>query len=322
MQKISCLAIFIVFLTSISTAYSQDANVKWINEHAYALAADTASTSNDLQFLSTELKNNVVFGLGEASHGTKEFYNQKRRIIEYLVVNLEYRQIGFECIQSYIEPINEYITNGRGNLKLLMKDMVLYNTEEIYNLFQLLKQYNEGQPTTKKVRVFGFDREEYAGDPFNRDKYMADNVIAEYAAHKGKTIVWAHNIHLAKDTTMAQFKGLGYHLKENFGQNLYVLGFDTYKGSVTVITPGGLTSHSFEAEQGSFSAMFAKATYANYYLSFNTRPIPFANAKNNIMNIYANWTLVRSLPVKLGIDFDAILFIKNTTASKIILSNN
>lgn len=307
-----------LLLSNFIIGYSQDAGTKWINENAYVVNADTSISTADLNFLSSELKNNTVFGIGEASHGTKEFYNQKRRIIEYLIVHLDYQRLGFELSESYIGPINQYVTIGTGDLKTLMKDMVLYNTEEIYRLFQFIKQYNATQPPAKQVRLFGFDREEYASDPFSRDKLMAENIISEQSAHQRKTITWAHNVHIAKDTTMAQFKGMGYYLQQNFGENFYVLGFDTFKGSVTVITEDGLAKRDFETAKESFSAAFAKADHPNIFIPFNKKPNPFTGVKNNITNIYANWTKSRGLPMIPGVDFDAILFIRTTTASNIM----
>jgi erythromycin esterase-like protein len=310
----TCMLLFV----GITTSYSQDADTKWINENAHVLAADTAVSPADLQFLTAELKNNIVFGLGESSHGSKEIFNQKRRIIEYLIVHLGYKQIGFEFSESYIGPINQYLANGTGDLKILMKDMVLYNTEEIYHLFQFIKQYNDKQPAAKKISVFGFDREEYAGDPFTRDKFMADNIANEQRSHKSKTIVWAHNVHIAKDTTMAQFRGMGYYLQQKFDKSFYVLGFDTFNGSVTVITKDGLTAQRFETPKGSFSEMFSKADHPTIFIPFNVKPNPFSGTKNKITNIYANWTAERTLPIIPGVDFDAILFIKTTTASSIM----
>ncbi|MBS0031801.1 erythromycin esterase family protein [Chitinophaga sp. 22321] len=315
------IAIGILLLANAITGYSQDAATKWINENAYVIKVDTAASTTDLNFLAAEWKNNMVFGLGEASHGTKEFFNQKRRIIEYLVVHLDYKRLGFEFGESYIAPINQYLIDGTGDLTTLMKNMVLYNTEEIYNLFQFIKQYNNEQPLSGKVSVFGFDREEYAADPLNRDKFMAENIVAEQRSHKLKTIIWAHNVHIAKDTTMAQYQGMGYHLQQKFGESFYVLGFDTFKGAVRIITQEDESAkRDFETEDGSFSAMFAKANHPAIFIPFNKKPNPFSRVQKNITNIYANWTQTRALPIIPGADFDAILFIKTTTASNIMAS--
>ncbi|WP_198652043.1 erythromycin esterase family protein [Chitinophaga deserti] len=301
------------------TTYSQDATTKWINENAYPLQPDTAQSTEDLHFLKSELKHNLVIGLGEASHGTREFYNQKQRIISYLITHLGYKRIGFEMQDKFLEPVNAYVQNGTGDLKVIMKDMVLYNTEEIYHLFQSIRQYNNRQPAFQKVSIYGFDREEFAGDPFNRDRLMAENMIADQSKHKQKTILWAHNIHIAKDTIIAQYRGMGYHVKQQYGAQFYVLGFDTFNGSVTVISQDeGLVSKDFTAPGESFSEMFSKASHPTIYIPFNKAPNPLTNQQRDITNIYANWTESRARPIKPGVDFDAILFIKTTSASRIL----
>lgn len=306
----------LLLLSLTITGYSQDAATRWLNENAHLLKPDTTATTEDLAFLSTALKDNTVFGLGEASHGTREFYNQKRRIIAHLITHLDYKRLGFEFQDTYMEPVNAWLQGGQGDLKELMKDMVLYNTVEIYQLFRFIRQYNDTQPAAEKVTVYGLDREAYAGDPFNRDRFMAENAIAEQSASQEKTILWAHNIHIAKDTTMAQFPAMGYHLRKKYGDRFYVLGFDTYNGSVSVLTQEeGLVARDFSSQDGSFSAIFAKAAHPVIYVPFDIKPNPFSGVRNNITNIYANWTERRALPIVPGVDFDAILFIRNTTAS-------
>lgn len=312
------LSIFktLFLLTILTTSlHAQDSSIDWINKNAYQLNSDSISDGQDLQFLSKELKNRRIIGLGEASHGTQEFYYQKRRIVQHLVSKDNFKIIGFECPQTSIEPINQYIQNASGNLSEMLKPMGLYNSDEMYKLCQWLLVYNKKESSDNKVRLIGFDSEEYWGNPLMRDQLMAENFTKTLKVRNHKTILWSHNLHLAKDTTMANYKAMGWYLKKEFGNQYYVIGFDTYKGNVNVLNNGKLEKHHFEGNENTFSSIFAKAKFPAFFIDFLKTPNPLINTTNSITNIYSKWQEPKPLPIIPGSDFDGIIFIRETTAS-------
>ena len=305
-------AVFIFVLISSFSAFSQD-SLHWINKNAYELKSDPSSGNDDLSFLRKELSGKTVVGLGEASHGTREFYNQKARIIEYLINECNFKLLAFEFQQSLIAPINLYVLTGDGNLKELMAQMALYNTEEIYNLFQLIRQYNKDKATDDKVVITGFDHQDYWSDPYTRDKYMAENLINSMRLRKTKTMVWTHNVHIMKDT-IANPLTMGSHLNQHFGNAFYAIGFDTFKGTVNVLNDGQFEEHAFQAKDSTFSTLLAQVKYKSFFLPF---PIgsPITGTTSLITNIYSNWQDFKPLAIKPGLDFDGLIFIKDTSAS-------
>ncbi|GAB2774363.1 hypothetical protein GCM10027275_16740 [Rhabdobacter roseus] len=315
--KILWSRIAVVYLVILPCqVHAQTESVDWINKRAHELQSDSTSTDQDLRFLSSTLKGKTILGLGEASHGTQEFYYQKRRIIQYLVSQDQYRLIALESPASYIEPINQYLQTGNGNLKSLLKIMGLYNADEIYKLCRWLKSFNESRSPNDKVKMIGFDDEEFWSDPFTRDEKMASNFIRAHEQGTPKSILWSQNLHLAKDTTMAQYKAMGFYLKKHFGEQYYAIGLDTYSGSVSVLNHGQFESHDFVGTDSTFSALFSKANFEAFFVDFHAVPNPLLNTKNSITNIYSNWQEPKPLPIVAGIDFDGLLFIRNTTASK------
>ncbi len=312
------LMTYLLLISSAFSVHAQDNNISWINKNARPLQKDTSESLSDLDFLSGTLKDNTIFAIGEASHGTREFYNHKKRIIEYLILHLNYKSLGFEISDSAMEPINQYLLTGTGDLKNLMKGFYLYNTTEIYDLFQFIRVYNKKQAPAGQVQLFGFDRMEYAPMPLERDQLMAQNIIVNQNTTHNKTIIWAHNVHIAKDTTMAQYQGMGYHLNKKFGNKLYALGFDTYKGSVNVINGNGFEKHEFQSKKDTFSALFASAKYPDFFIAFNGTDNPLKGVISKMTNIYANWTEGRALPVNPGSDFDGMIFIRESHASALM----
>jgi erythromycin esterase-like protein len=144
------LLVLLVFLTA-PAAYAQDQETDWINDNAYELKADSASGSDDLRFLSEELKDRTVVGLGEATHGTREFFAQKRRIIESIVSQHGFRLLAFEFTDAALAPVNQYLQSGQGDLRQLMQPLRLYNTEELHALFRWIRQHNSTKPAQDRV---------------------------------------------------------------------------------------------------------------------------------------------------------------------------
>ncbi len=316
-MKTRTILTFILTISSL-LVHSQDKELQWINENAIPLTENPQS-GNNFSFLDSELKEKTILGLGEASHGTHEFYIQKAYIIKHLITNNNYKLIGFELTQANIGPINDYLQNGNGNLKTLMQKLMLYNTQEIFDLFQWIKEYNQSQTAAKKVVLFGFDSEDFWHDPLKRDKDMAEIIIKTQKSNASKAIVWSHNVHIAKDKTMAKVDAMGGYLKQELGAKYYALGFDTYKGNVNVIAEEKIIKHSFESDADTFSGLFSKAKDGHFFLSFNSKKEnPLMESKNKITNIYSVLTNNTALYILPGSDFDAIIFIRETTASLII----
>ena len=114
---------------------------------------------DDLQPLSY-LSNSRMVGLGEATHGTKEFFQLKHRIFRFLVENYNFKIFGFECDQGESIYIDRYICTGEGNIDELMRNIMhfwTWKTEEVKALFEWMKTFNAGKSEAEKIHFVGFD---------------------------------------------------------------------------------------------------------------------------------------------------------------------
>ncbi len=100
-----------------------------------------------------------VIGLGEATHGTSEFFNLKAEIIKYLILNEGFNTILFEGSFSNSTSINRYITEGEGNVYHAIIDLGpwCWYTNEVLELVEWLKDYNSNKQQTEKVQFYGCD---------------------------------------------------------------------------------------------------------------------------------------------------------------------
>lgn len=302
MKNISLTALFILLLTFTTTA--QD-TLAWVNSQARGL--------NDLSFLSSELKDKRVVGLAEASHGTHEFYAEKTRIIKHLIENDDFRLLAFEFTEKAMAPVNHYLQTGTGDLRSLMKGFVLYGTEEIFDLFTMIRKINQKRSVADRVVLVGVDSEDYWGDPYTRDEHMTRNFVKAFDQRKGKAIVWGHNVHLVKDT-LANPMAMGGHLNLHFKNEFYSVGFDTYKGHVHVLEGDAFEAHPFQAADNTLSGLLSRANRPSFFLPIHKGSLLYGTAAL-ITNVYAEWREPKPLTIKPGTDFDAIVFIRETSPS-------
>ena len=75
----------------------------------------------DLMPLKDILMDKKIVGIGEATHGTADFFDMKHRMFEFLVEELGYRIFVIEAQFGDGQIVNDYILNGNGTLEFSSK---------------------------------------------------------------------------------------------------------------------------------------------------------------------------------------------------------
>nr|WP_068893119.1 erythromycin esterase family protein [Pedobacter panaciterrae] len=152
--KILFLFLFSIFLSS--KLFSQETEiVNKLNDVIKPInTLNPDSSFNDIDFLSKILQEKEIISLGEATHGTKEIYAYKDRLIRYLVSNLNHKAIAFEADYSGLEQIDNYI-----NWKIESTTM----SPNYKPLFTWLREYNKTKSEQNKVHVYGLEIREFNG---------------------------------------------------------------------------------------------------------------------------------------------------------------
>ncbi|WP_059173341.1 erythromycin esterase family protein [Bacillus sp. FJAT-27445] len=122
----------------------------------------TAQAGNgfeDLQPLKEILKDVKILGMGEATHGTKEFFQMKHRMYEFLVEEMGYRAFAIEADFGIHKIINDYILNGTGSMEDVISVMRFWtwSTQEVADMIDWMKEYNQNPNNIEKIRFYGFD---------------------------------------------------------------------------------------------------------------------------------------------------------------------
>ncbi|TJZ53322.1 erythromycin esterase family protein [Sphingobacterium olei] len=287
-------------------------NSKSYDNSFHEIELTDGANVDQFSFISNYLKDISHVGLGEASHGTQEFYIAKSMLIKYLVNNLNFKIIAFEMDEHVAKDLNNFVIGGVADISTTLKNYGLYNSIELKELLEWVKTYNSKQIQDKsKVNIIGFDNKEFWPRPFERDSLMADNLLQK--SPKQKCIIWAHNSHLIKsntwDVTNSNVKAMGNYLSNNLNEKYYFIAFDTKKGSFNVIEDGDLKEYGFEMNKKSLHEELD-----NFFVGFKNYSLTNIY---DLTHINSNWQgPPQTAPSKLGVDFDALIFVNKTSAAK------
>ena len=101
-----------------------------------------------------------IIGLGEDSHGVKEFFELKQRIFRYLVENHNCRALGFEYgfrFQKSLK-IENYIASGKGDLDSILSGLHwIHRNQEFRGLIEWMRDYNKGLQKEDMIHFIGID---------------------------------------------------------------------------------------------------------------------------------------------------------------------
>ena len=107
----------------------------WIRDHATALTTVEAGNGfADLQPLRRIVGDARIVALGEATHGTREFFQLKHRILEFLVNEMDFNIFAIEAPLPEAQDVNRYVLSGEGDPARALAGMYLWtwDTEEIF----------------------------------------------------------------------------------------------------------------------------------------------------------------------------------------------
>lgn len=140
-------------------APAPQAVVDWIRAQAIPLLTPRAGHGfADLAPLRDVVGGARVVALGEATHGSREFFQVKHRLLEYLVSELGFSVFAIEASWPESEAVDEYVRTGRGDPAEALAGLYIWpwNTEEVLDLIRWMRQWN-AVPGHRQVRFYGFD---------------------------------------------------------------------------------------------------------------------------------------------------------------------
>ncbi len=132
----------------------------WLASHAIRLRTVVAHNGfDDMQPIKKIIGKAHVVELGEATHGTREFFQLKHRMLEFLVTEMGFTVFGIEASMPEAYAVNNYLLTGKGDPARALNGLYFWtwNTEEVLDMIQWMRQYNADPTHVKKVKFYGFD---------------------------------------------------------------------------------------------------------------------------------------------------------------------
>ncbi len=115
-------------------------------------------SDQDLAFLSRLLAHHRIVAMGEATHGTHDFFQFKRRVFEYLVKRQGFTAFAMETPLLEGALLNDYVHGGQGDpVSVLANSYWCWNTQEVLGLVEWMRQYNLDLHHQRKLNFYGFD---------------------------------------------------------------------------------------------------------------------------------------------------------------------
>lgn len=133
--------------------------LEWISHHAIPLdTTDPEVPLEDATALRSLVGSARVVALGEATHGTREFFRLKHRIFRALIPE-GFNVFALEIGQVEARAINDYVLDGKGDARSALgrASMWVWETEEILELIEWMRAWNTEPSHTPKLRFVGFD---------------------------------------------------------------------------------------------------------------------------------------------------------------------
>jgi erythromycin esterase len=143
---------------TIADAPAPDNVVQWFRENAISLQTTEAGASlDDLRALGPHIGNARVVAMGEATHGTREFFQLKHRFFEYLVTDLGFTVFAIEANWSEALVLNDYVLHGKGDPSTALAGLHFWtwDTEEVLALIEWMREYNAANGP--KLKFYGVD---------------------------------------------------------------------------------------------------------------------------------------------------------------------
>ncbi|MGO3182195.1 MAG: erythromycin esterase family protein [Aequorivita sp.] len=183
--------------------------------------------------------------LGEASHGTHEYYEWRDIISRRLIEEHDFNFIAVEGDFASLYKLNQYVKNldGAGNsarevlMQLNRWPTWMWANEEVVILAEWLRKRNDSLPQDKKIGFYGMDvYDEWHSKEMLLDLLKKTNETSYYYAkqqyncfnpHKGDSWQYAHAVKDGKPNCEAATKRVVDYIRNN-REALKELSDDTY----------------------------------------------------------------------------------------------
>jgi erythromycin esterase len=137
--------------------------IAWLQQTAKPFSSTEPTTADaDLAFVDVLTGDTAIVGMGEATHGSSEFQKMKHRMFRYLVEHKGVTAFGLESNMGRCLAIDQYVLTGQGDPTQALKGQGPWPwiTQEMIDLVNWMRSYNNDSTHLQKLHFFGFDMQD------------------------------------------------------------------------------------------------------------------------------------------------------------------
>ena len=201
-----------IFLTACSEELPEAINpindgdleiIQAIETHSFEINSDPLSIPDEQLEIFSNFSYARIIGLGEATHGTREFFKMKHRIFQYLVQNYGFDAFLLDMAEARI--FNDWVQWRRhDDLTPLMKDYMIFwtwKTQEVKALLEWIRSYNEGKSESEMIGFYGvdvqfpkYDLDQLADIIRGIDREVADSLLKKNEKYRQINNLYKNNL--------------------------------------------------------------------------------------------------------------------------------
>lgn len=154
---------------------------------------DPATDTADLAPVGESVADAAIVGLGESTHGTREFFELKHRLLRHLVVEHGVRAFALEANLPETMALHDYVVHGEGSAREALATLHVgcWRVESVLAMVEWLRAFNADRPLDDRVACYGFAGHSTEGaverlrdhldtvDPDLLDEVAADLAVVE-----------------------------------------------------------------------------------------------------------------------------------------------
>jgi len=136
----------------------EPAELNWLKQHIVPLKSCEAGQGfEELASLKRMVGDARIVALGECTHGTREVFQMKHRLLEYLATQCRFTVFSIEASMPEAYRLNDYVLEGKGDPAKLIAGMYFWtwNTEEVLAMVQWMREFNRSGKG--RLEFTGFD---------------------------------------------------------------------------------------------------------------------------------------------------------------------
>jgi erythromycin esterase len=140
---------------------------------------DDQSSIPDLDPIMNAIGSRAIVGVGEASHGSHEFFVMRQALLKRLIAERGFRLIGIEAGVADGHAIDQYINGAAVDLDSVMakQKFWIYDTDEFRDIARWLRSENARRPTNLRIHLYGYDIQDFDKEARLLVEYLDSNRI-------------------------------------------------------------------------------------------------------------------------------------------------